>query len=167
MDEQQTIILNNIQVKQKIRRIAYEIHENNFKANELFIAGVDGQGYILAQQICAELKRISTMAIHLLKVSLDKTRPQLSEVAVDCEINDLSRKTVVLVDDVLNTGRTLSYALKPFLSVDVMKIETAVLVNRSHTLFPVYPKYTGYELPTTMSDHVTVKLGDEGAVYLT
>jgi pyrimidine operon attenuation protein/uracil phosphoribosyltransferase len=70
------------------------------------------------------------------------------------------------VDDVLNTGRTLVYGLKPFLNIEVKKIETAVLVNRSHGLFPVYPQYTGFQLTTTINDHVEVNLGKESGVYL-
>jgi len=79
---------------------------------------------------------------------------------------DVTGKNIILVDDVLNTGRTFAYGMKPFLNIEVKKIETAVLVNRSHTLFPIYPQYTGYELATTIKDHVEVNLGKETAVYL-
>ena len=78
----------------------------------------------------------------------------------------LRKKCIIIVDDVLNTGRTFAYGLKPFLNIEVKKIETAVLVNRSHTLFPIYPQYTGYELATTIRDHVEVILGKETAVYI-
>ncbi len=71
-----------------------------------------------------------------------------------------------MVDDVLNTGRTLAYAMKLFTNVEIKKIEVAVLVNRSHTLFPIVPTYSGYELATTLTDHVEVKLGKSGSVYL-
>ena len=102
----------------------------------------------------------------LVKLTLDKSAPQQSAVTLDCNIKDLQKKCIILVDDVLNTGRTFAYGLKPFLSIEVKKIETAVLVNRSHTLFPIYPQYTGYELATTIRDHVEVILGEETAVYI-
>lgn len=92
--------------------------------------------------------------------------PQQGEVILDCDAKEVKKKSIILVDDVLNTGRTLAYGLKPFLSTDVKKIETAVLVNRSHANFPIYPQYTGYALATTIKDHVEVVLGKEPAVYL-
>jgi pyrimidine operon attenuation protein / uracil phosphoribosyltransferase len=159
-------VLDAVKVNQKITRIAYEIIENNFKEKKLVIAGIDGQGYLLAKQIAAELGRISPVQIHLVKVSLDKFSPQQSEVTLDTENNDIKKKCVVLVDDVLNTGRTLAYGMKPFLNIEVKKIEVAVLVNRSNTLFPITPTYTGYELATTLTDHVEVVLGKNASVNL-
>ena len=166
MIAEKSLILDGKQVTQKIRRMAFEIYENNFKEKQLIIAGIDGQGYILAKYLTKEIESISPIKTTLVKLSLDKLAPQQSEVTVDCDLKDVKRKCVILVDDVLNTGRTFAYGLKPFLSIEVKKIETAVLVNRSHTLFPIYPQYTGYELSTTIDDHVEVALGKEKAVYL-
>jgi pyrimidine operon attenuation protein/uracil phosphoribosyltransferase len=166
MVEEKTLILDAGQVKQKIKRMAFEIYEHNFKEKNIVIAGVDGQGYMLAKQLAKELEIVSPIEILLVKVSLDKVAPQQGDVVLDCEIRDIKKKCIVLVDDVLNTGRTLAYGLKPFLDTDVKKIEVAVLVNRSHAHFPLYPQYTGYELSTTINDHVEVLLGKENAVYL-
>lgn len=159
-------VLDAVKVNQKITRIAYEIIENNFKEKTLVIAGIDGQGYLFARQIAAELGKISSAKINLVRVSLDKLSPQQSEVSLDAENKDIRKKCIVLVDDVLNTGRTLAYGMKPFLNIEVKKIEVAVLVNRSNTLFPITPTYTGYELATTLTDHVEVVLGKKAAVYL-
>lgn len=160
------MILDARQVQQKIKRMAFEIYEHNFKEKNVVIAGIDGQGYILAQLLLKHLQEISPLECKLVKVSLDKLSPLQSEVTLDCELKDLKKKCIILVDDVLNTGRTFAYGMKPFLNIEVKKIETAVLVNRSHTLFPIYPQYTGYELATTIKDHVAVNLGKETAVYL-
>jgi pyrimidine operon attenuation protein/uracil phosphoribosyltransferase len=160
-----TLILNARQVKQKIKRMAYEIFEHNFKEKGIVIAGIEGQGYILAKLLAKEVESISPLEIKIVKVSLDKLAPQQSEVKLDCDLKELKKKCIVLVDDVLNTGRTFAYGMKPLLSIEVKKIETAVLVNRSHTLFPIYPQYTGYELATTIKDHVEVNLANE-TVYL-
>lgn len=163
---EKTLILTTDQVDQKIRRIAYEIFENNFKEKVLVLAGLDGQGYALAKLLAAELESISPITLKVTKVSLDKLAPQQSEVTLDIEIKELKKKCIILIDDVLNTGRTLAYGMKPFLATEVKKIEVAVLVNRSNTLFPITPTYTGYELTTILNDHVEVVLGKKSAVYL-
>lgn len=146
--------------------MAYEIYEHNFDEKVIVVAGIEGQGYVLARLLIKEVESISPIKTVLVKVTLDKSAPQQSDVTLDCDVKQLEKKCIILVDDVLNTGRTFAYGLKPFLSIAVKKIETAVLVNRSHTLFPIYPQYTGYELATTIRDHVEVTLGKETAVYL-
>lgn len=166
MEGEKSLILDSRQVKQKIRRMAFQIYENNFKERQLVLAGIDGQGYVLAKEILKELEAISPIEAKLVKVTLDKLAPQQSDVTLDCDLKEIKKKCVILIDDVLNTGRTFVYGLKPFLHIEIKKIETAVLVNRSHTLFPIYPIYTGYELSTTIDDHVQVSLGKESSVYL-
>lgn len=166
MVSEKSLILDSAQVKQKIRRMAYEIYEHNFNEKTIIVAGIDGQGYTLAKLLIREIESISPLKTVLVKVTLDKFAPQQGEVTLDCNAKDLQKKCIILVDDVLNTGRTFAYGLKPFLNIAVKKIETAVLVNRSHTLFPIYPQYTGYELATTIRDHVEVVLGKETAVYI-
>lgn len=162
-----SLILDAIQVKQKISRMAFEIYEHNFKEKSVVIAGIDGQGYVLAKLLAKAVESVSPLEVKLVKVTLDKLAPQQGEVTLDCDMKDIRRKCVVLVDDVLNTGRTLVYGFKPFLNTEIKKLETAVLVNRSHALFPVAPQYTGLELSTTIKDHIEVILtGKETAVYL-
>jgi pyrimidine operon attenuation protein / uracil phosphoribosyltransferase len=163
---EKSLILDAAQIKQKIKRMAFEVFENNFKEKVVVIAGIEGQGYKLAQLLANEIESIATLKTFLIRVSIDKAIPQQSEIVLDCELKDIKKKCIIIVDDVLNTGRTFAYSLKPFLKIEVKKIEIAVLVNRSHTLFPIYPQYTGYELATTLSEHVEVVLGKENAVYL-
>ncbi|MBA4145088.1 MAG: phosphoribosyltransferase [Azospira oryzae] len=160
------LILDATQVNQKIKRMAFEIYENNFKEKTIVLAGIEGQGYLLAQLLSKELSAISEIQPLVVKVSLDKLAPLQSDIVIDAEGKVLKKKCVVLIDDVLNTGRTLAYSLKPLLNLEVKKIEVAVLVNRSHPMFPIMPAYTGLELATTLSDHVEVILGKKGAVYL-
>ena len=146
--------------------MAYEILENNFQEKAVVVAGVDGQGYTLARLLVKELKKIAAFEIQLIRIRIDKAAPETSEVQLDAELTTLRRKTILLVDDVLNTGKIISYAMKPFLQIPVRKIEVAVLVNRSHLQFPIHPTYTGYALATTLSDHIEVVLDKESHVYL-
>ncbi len=145
--EKKNLVLDHHQVVQKIKRMAFEIYENNFREKSIILAGIEGQGYTLAQMLAEELKSISPLTVVIAKVSLDKLSPQQSEVILDVEVNELRKKCIILMDDVLNTGRTLAYGMKPFLDIEVKKIEVAVLVNRSHTMFPILPQYNGYHFP--------------------
>lgn len=163
---EKTLILNDTQIRKKISRMAYEIYENNFGEKSLVLAGIDGQGHVLAELLQKELTQISALTCTVVKIQISKESPETSEVLLDVPLKELAKKNIVLVDDVLNTGRIITYGMKPFLSVIVKKIEVAVLVNRSHALFPVLPKYTGYELSTTLDDHIEVILKKKFAVYL-
>lgn len=164
--ETRELVLDSTNVNQKIKRIAYQIYENNFKEKILILAGIDGQGYTFAKVLARELESIASVETKVVRVKLDKLAPLQGEVQLDCEPKELKKKCIVLIDDVLNTGRTLAYGMKPFLEVEIKKLEVAVLVNRSHTQFPVTPTYTGYALSTTLTDHVEVVLGKQAAVYL-
>lgn len=165
--EDKSLILNNAQVEQKIKRIAYEIYENNFKEKEIILAGIYDQGYAFAGLLKEVLEDIASFKVKLIGVRLDKEAPTQSEISLTCDEKEIKNKSIILIDDVSNTGRTLAYSLKPFLSVKVKKIETAVLVNRSHTQFPISIQYTGYELSTSIMEHVEVQLKNmEKVVYL-
>ena len=158
MTKKGSLILNHEQIRQKIRRIAYEIYENNFKEKGLLLAGVLDKGYRLATLIAEELEQISAIKTTLIKIELDKFAPTQGEIKLDCEEKILKNRCIIIVDDVLNTGRTIAYSLKPFLNTPVKKIETAVLVNRSHGQFPIASEYTGYQLSTTINEHIEVDL---------
>ena len=160
------LILSKRQIQQKISRIAFEIYENNYLEKELYIAGIPS-GYKLARLLVGELKKISPFEITLLKIEFGKKNISEESIKVDHDPKELKGKVLILVDDVLHTGRTFMHSLRPFLNVDVKKIETVVLVDRSHKLFPISSDYTGYELSTTLNDHIEVVL-DSGkfGVYL-
>jgi len=163
---EKSLILDATQVHQKIKRMAYEILENNFKEKLLTLAGVEGQGFVLAGLLQKELQAISTISVTLVRIRIDKTAPKAEHVNIEGTEKDIARKPVILVDDVLNTGKTLAYAMLPLFKAEPRKIEVAVLVNRSHPLFPIMPTYTGLELSTTLNEHVEVVLGKKPSVYL-
>lgn len=162
-----TPVLQEAEIRQKVRRIAFEIYEHNFEEQELLLVGVEGQGWRFAQMLQEVLLEISPLKISLVQLTLNKFAPSQSEIVLHDAPDSLTDKTIILTDDVLNTGRTLAYSLQPFLAQPIRKLEIAVLVNRSHTSFPVQAKYTGYELATTLSEHIRVELADGNmAVYL-
>jgi pyrimidine operon attenuation protein/uracil phosphoribosyltransferase len=161
-------ILDTIQIQQKLNRLAFEVYENNFAEKELLVVGIDGNGYKVAIQLVAKLKEISGMKISLGKISLNKEKPWEGEPVVDFEEKQFVNKTIILVDDVLNSGKTLMYAVKLFLDKPVKKINTVILVDRSHTRFPVKADYVGLTLSTTLQEHIEADFSKakKEAVYL-
>lgn len=149
------MILTQDVIEKKIKRIAYEIYEHNSDEQEIILAGIWDRGMILAEKIAAILQEISPLRIRLLQLNLDKQRP---EAVILSEEMDFNGRTIVLVDDVANSGRTMLYALKPFLQFLPKKIQTAVLVDRKHKSFPLSVDFVGYSLATTMQDMVMVDM---------
>jgi pyrimidine operon attenuation protein / uracil phosphoribosyltransferase len=164
---QQNLILDQGQIQQKITRMAYEVYEQNFEEQTLVLAGIHRNGYTLAGMLAQELEKISPLAVTLLQVTLDKTAPLQTPVAITPENAAIENAVVIIVDDVLNTGKTLAYTLNALLPRNPKKVEIATLVNRHHTLFPVAATYTGYSLATTLRERVDVVLQEsEVAAYL-
>ena len=161
------VVLTSVQMDQKIRRMAYEIYENNYGIKELVLAGICEQGKLLANSLAAIIEEISPIKTNVVLINIDKENPS-NPIPESSFPSNILNKVVILVDDVLNTGKTIAYSLKPFLDLKIKKIEVAVLVNRSHTAFPINSKYTGYELSTTLSEHIVVIMkGKQKGVYLT
>lgn len=151
-------ILTGEVASKKLRRMAYEILENNSEEQSLILAGIKENGSIIARCIQKILSEISGLQTELINIRLDKKMPK------DIELNpsiDLNNKVVILVDDVSNSGKTLTYALKPFLQSHPKKIQTLVLVERKHTAFPVQPDYVGLSIATTLQEHIYVEVEGE------
>lgn len=161
-------ILDTLQIKQKINRLAFEVYENNFSEKELFIVGIEGNGYKVAQHICKKLEDISHIKVKIGKINVNKDKPWEGEPEIDFTEKDFVNKTIVLVDDVLNSGKTLMYAVKLFLDKPVKKINTVILVDRSHTRFPVKADYVGLTLSTTLQERIEADFSvkNKEAVYL-
>jgi len=161
-----TQILTHIEIRQKINRIAYEILEDNYDAKEITIIGIKKRGLILAKKLQKVLSSIGDLKIILGELTINKEKPAQEEIQLSLDIKELKHKVVILVDDVANTGQTLTYALKPFLTITPKKIRTAVLIDRKHKLFPVCADYVGMSLSTTIQEHISVNVGqqkEEGA----
>ena len=149
------IILNHQEIEHKIRRIAYQIYETFADENEVVIAGIAANGYILAQKIGQILNEITEDKIILCEVKIDKTNP-FNLITTSISQEEYQDKCIVLVDDVLNSGTTLIYGVKHFLNVPVKKFKTVVLIDRNHKKYPVKADFKGLSLSTSSKEHVQV-----------
>lgn len=151
-------ILNKPSILQKMKRMALEVAEQNLDENELIIAGINGNGEIVAKILTEELNKIHSFKTQTITVQINKKDPQQVSIKESIDFNE---KSVIIVDDVANTGRIMMYALKPFLSFHPKKIQTFVLVERSHKLFPIQNDYTGLSVATTLQEHIGVETEDK------
>ncbi len=159
-------ILEARQIAQKIRRLAIQILEQHYGENQIFLAGINNNGYHFAELLQEQLQKISETPVHLFRIRLNPAEPAAHPVQIDLEATRLSGRRVILVDDVANTGRTLFYACKPLLDIVPGSIEVAVLIDRKHKSFPIHVDYVGLSLATTLREHIDVRLVEEHAVYL-
>ncbi len=150
-------ILTQQVAEKKLRRMAFEILEHNAGEQEVILAGIRGSGSVIARNIQQQLKEIAgdRLTIRLITIALDKKKPGVVTLSESLPFDD---KVIIVVDDVANSGRTLLYAMKPFLDFHPRKIESLVLVERTHKVFPVQPDYTGLSLATTLQEHIYVEV---------
>ena len=151
--EKQVLILDQKQIDRKLQRMAFEIWEQNSSEQEITLIGIEGAGKVLAKNLAKRLKEIAPIAVKVFTVSLNKKSP-LNEAIVLSE-QSISN-SVVLIDDVANSGKTLLYALKPLLDLQVLKITIVVLVDRKHKSFPIQPDIVGHSIATTLQNHIEV-----------
>ena len=156
------VILDNRQIAQKTKRIAYQIYESNSSEKEIVLAGIQGNGMIFANHIADVLNEVSDLKIILCEVFINKKKP-LGSVSTSLSADDYKNKSLVLVDDVLNSGSTLIYGIKHFLDVPLKRFKTAVLVNRNHKKYPVKADFKGISLSTSIQEHVEVEFDAENA----
>ena len=148
-------ILTQEIAEKKLRRMAYEILENNFGEKEFILVGIRESGLVIARNIQQLLHEIGDVKTELVGVTLDKKMPNEVSLSKELPLND---KVVIVIDDVANSGKTLLYALKPFLAFHPKKIQALVLVERRHNAFPVKPDYVGLSIATTLQEHIFVEV---------
>lgn len=152
---QLNIILNQQEIENKIKRIAYQIYETFSEEEEIVLAGIASNGFIFAKKINVILNSICDIKVTLCEVKIDKQNP-FNMITTSIPKEDYSEKGIVLVDDVLNSGTTLIYGVKHFLDVPIKKFKTAVLVDRNHKKYPVKADFKGISLSTSSKEHVKV-----------
>lgn len=167
MTSNKTVILNHNQITQKINRIAYQIYEDNCNEKEIIIVGIAKKGYLFAEKIYHQLTKIADLQITLAKLTIEKDNLQNGKSNLDIDTQLLSDKVIILVDDVLNTGRALIYGVKYLLDFPIKKMSTVVLVDRNHKKYPIGTHYVGLALSTTLQNHISLEFkGKEITAYL-
>ena len=160
------LIMDSKRINDCSLRIAYQIFESNINEKEIIIIGIKKNGYTYAKKISEYLKSISKIQINLISIEFNKKNP-LKGSSSSNELKQVKNKSVVLIDDVLDSGKTLIYGVKFLLEFPVKKLKTAVLVNRNHKDYPVKADFKGISLSTSLNEIISVELNnkDEG-VYL-
>lgn len=153
-------ILDENQIKQKITRLAFEIAEQNYSTDEVILLGINNNGHQFAKLVQKKLKTILKVTCSVVRITLNPAKPLDYPIETSKPLKDLNNKTVIIVDDVANTGRTIFYAFEPLLKMLPFKLQVLVLVDRKHKLFPIKVDYVGLSLATTMRENISVKLLD-------
>ncbi len=155
-----TLILNNEQISQKINRIAYQIVEDNHTENEIVIVGIVNNGFLFATKLTKQIAKISKINITLVELTINKDNPLNNVSTMNTSPEVVNNKVVILVDDVLNTGKALIYGVKYLLDFPIKKMSTAVLVDRNHKKYPIGTHYVGLSLSTTLQNHIYVEFNE-------
>ena len=157
-DEKKLNILSEDKIQRILKRMSIQIFENNLGISRIVLVGINGQGYQMALRLQKILESIDDMSLtcDLAELIINKKNPIEGEISLSIDLNQLNDQTVVLIDDVMNTGRTQAYGIKFLLRAAIKKLETAILVDRRHKLFPVSTNYCGLALSTTLEEHVEV-----------
>ena len=158
-------ILSAEKAHMKLRRIAFQILEQNAEKDAIHIAGVKENGFLIAQELKKVLEEISSFEVELSAIELDKSNP------IDCKIDPtvvFKNKNVLIVDDVVNSGKAMLHAIQPILAQQPQSVQTATLVERSYKTYPLHVNYVGVSLSTTLEDHISVvfKNGELQGAYL-
>ncbi len=157
------LLLTDTDIRRRLTRLAWQLWETNFGASALRLVGIAGGGYRLAELLAAELAAVAP-AVHLTltRLTLNKQEPLAGPMTLEPATESLAGETVVLIDDVLNSGRTLAFALAETLRRDPARVQTLLLVDRQHPAFPVAATFSGLTVATTATDHVRVELPASG-----
>jgi pyrimidine operon attenuation protein / uracil phosphoribosyltransferase len=155
--EQQKQIMTAEVANKKLRRMALQVVEQNYNEPQLILIGIKASGSVIAEKIGQYLKEVFSGEVVILELSMDKKNPL--NISLDWTM-DLNDKTIILIDDVANSGRTMLYALKPLLNQLPKKVQTLALVERTHKSFPVDVDYVGYSISTTLDEHILVEVAD-------
>ena len=166
MPNKKNIILDSDAIDKKISRIAYEIYEANYEEKEIILIGIYKNGLELATRLKLSIENISKIKVRLISLTLNKVEPLKDKIKTDLDLSIIKGKTVILVDDVAHSGKTLLYAMIPMLEFEPLKIQIAVLVDRKHKKFPVAADFTGLLLSTNVHEMVTVSFGKNEVAFI-
>ena len=152
------IVLTKTQIDQKITRLAHQIIENSYGESHIFIGGICGNGKILANALGEIIKSNSDLELTIFEINLHKDQPLQHEINLSIDSELLKNSFIVLVDDVLNSGKTMQYALMKLLQKPVKAIKTVSLVDRRHRRYPIKADFVGITLTTILQERVEMDL---------
>lgn len=159
----ESVVLNGEEMNRAIIRIAHEIVEKNPDPSSLVLVGIITRGQTLAKRICAEIGKIKDTAIPVGELDVTFYRDDIGQKGPNLNAAktvipfDLSGKTVVLVDDVLYTGRSIRAAIDHLIDMGrPARVQLAVLLDRGHRELPIRPDYVGKNIPTSRSQRIQV-----------
>lgn len=158
-------IIDALGMKRALMRMTYEIVERNKGTENLVLVGIKTRGWYLAERIAKNLKNLEDVEVPVGAIDISQYRDDLPEAEKEKMIHsqqldfDITDKNVILVDDVLFTGRTIRAALDALMDQGrPAKINLAVLVDRGHRELPVRPDFIGKNIPTAMNEKVKVAM---------
>lgn len=158
-------VLSSDDIQRSLTRIAYEIIERNPHCTSLVLAGIPTRGAVLAQRLVERIQELSDLRIDLAVIDTTMYRDDLADHPLrtphptHVPVEGIDGRTVVIVDDVLYTGRTIKAALDALGSIGrPAAVQLAVLVDRGHRELPIRPDYIGKNLPTSRQETVTILL---------
>lgn len=161
------IILNHQQIEQKIIRIGHQLMENCFEEERIFIGGIAGNGSIIAHKLAQIIRENSKIEVICFDIIVNKDEPWCEAIQLSIDEKELKKGFIILVDDVINSGKTMQYALMKFLEQATKAIKTVALVDRQHRRYPIKTDFAGLGLSTTLKNHVEVDLNDnDSKAYL-
>jgi pyrimidine operon attenuation protein/uracil phosphoribosyltransferase len=161
------IILNHQQIEQKIIRIGHQLMENCFEEERIFIGGITGNGSIIAHKLAQIIRENSSIEVICFDITVNKDEPWSEAIQLSIDEKELKKGYIILVDDVINSGKTMQYALMKFLEQATKAIKTVALVDRQHRRYPIKTDFAGLGLSTTLKNHVEVDLNEsDSKAYL-
>lgn len=164
-----TLLLSQERVRRILDRLAYELVERNRGASGLVLCGIKERGVLVAEALAARLSEIEGEAFHVHPLDVRPYLPGTTAPHPGARGDlDVTSRAVVLVDDVLFTGRTARAALDAIAAHGHAEaIQLVVLIDRGHRAFPIQPDYVGRSIPTKYGEHVNVVAEGSGfAVYI-
>jgi pyrimidine operon attenuation protein/uracil phosphoribosyltransferase len=157
------VILNHQQIQQKITRLAFQILENAFQEPKIVLAGIQGNGYVLAEKLAEVLRNQSDLEIQIVQITVNKEEPWSSPILLDIDEEKIKKDYIVLVDDVINSGKTMQYSLVKLLQQPTKAIKTVTLVDRQHRRYPIKADFVGLGLSTTLKNRVEIDFNDHNS----
>lgn len=151
-------ILSSREIKQKTERLAHQLIENTFEEPKVFIGGIEGNGIIFANTLAEIMRKHTESDIIVFSIKVNKEQPWSEKIELSSPRSDMEDAYIILVDDVLNSGKTMQFALVEILQFPTKAIKTVALVDRKHRRFPIKANFVGLSLSTTLKEHVKVDL---------